>query len=152
MAPTNQIKRNQIKMTKPHDQNGDILALDYGDARVGVARASLIARLPEPLPIIINDNQLFDNIRELVASNNVSLIVVGLPYNSYGQSTSQTDKIRKFADELALKTGLMVKFADESLTSVDADTFLRGQKTLKYDQDSIAACYILEEYFRQNKN
>ena len=129
--------------------DGEILALDIGDKRVGVARAHTIAKMPEPLDEIINDTNFMDNLHGLLNKYKPLLLVIGLPHNLSGEETAQTTKIRTFSENIRNTTGLGIVFIDESLTSVDADKFLRDNKNKKYSQDSVAACYILTEFFNQ---
>ena len=68
------------------DPTGSILALDVGDKRVGVARASLIARLPEPLVTLKRGEQFFAELERIIDQEAVTGIVVGLPRGLNGQS------------------------------------------------------------------
>lgn len=63
-----------------------------------------------------------------------------------GELTQQSRKIRGFIDQLSSELTIPVIVVDESLSSLRADEFL-SQSKRQYDQDSVAACYILEEYF-----
>lgn len=124
----------------------NILALDVGDARVGVAIASTIARLPRPLDILQNEPAITDKIKQLAAEQNVKTIVVGLPRNMAGEETKQSRISRQFAKELAESTGLSVVLSDESLSSKRAEQYGAGQRRPGEHLDDIAACFILEEY------
>lgn len=124
----------------------ELIALDIGDSRIGVARANSIARLPEPLKTLKNDSEFLTNLKELLEDNHTQIIIVGLPKNSSGQETAQTLKIRKFTDEFLRNLGRPIEFVDESYTSIEADMFIKNHKKKDFDQDSIAACYIMEEY------
>ena len=123
-----------------------LLALDYGEKLVGVAIAHEIARLPRPLTTLPNTDTLFDEISKLVADEQVKLVIVGLPRGMDGGYTAQTERAEAFAKELADVLTAPVELADETLTSVDAETYLGGGQTAKSDIDAIAAAYILERY------
>ena len=126
--------------------NQSILALDVGDVRIGVARAGALAKLPEPLPTVKNDESIMSGLQKIIEDHQVGLIVVGLPRNLKGEETGQTAKIREFAERLD-SLGVEYVFADESLSSKRADNYLRENKKSTADQDSLAACFILEEFF-----
>lgn len=130
----------------------NILALDYGERRTGVAIASPIAKLPHPLPALQGGNHVQDVVL-LIAQEDVGLIVVGLPRGMQGQETGQTRKAVLFAEKLAEATGIRVEMQDEALTSVQAEAELsaRGGKYEKGMVDSLAAVYILEDYLRTMK-
>lgn len=141
-------------MVKPSNPS-TILALDVGAARIGVAVASLIARLPRPLDVLQRTDSVFEDIARIAAEERAQSTVIGLPRNQQGEETAQSREVRNFAEQLHHKTGLEIIFADESLSSVRAEQTARTDKKLtgKY-LDSIAACYILEEFLEasnQNK-
>ena len=127
-----------------------ILALDVGDARVGVAVASLIARLPRPLTTLKNDDSVFEEILRLASSEDTGLIVVGLPRGLDGQHTKQTESAEAFAHQLGQHVSLPVHLQDEALTSRKAEAELeaRGKPYDKGDIDALAATYILEDFLR----
>lgn len=133
-------------MTSSLSPDQSILGLDVGEARIGVARAGALARLSEPLPVIARNEKSVEAIAAVVEHENVGLIVVGLPRNLKGEETAQSRLIRAFAKKLD-EVGKPVVFADESMSSVRADAYLTQTKRVKHDQDSIAACYILQEFF-----
>ena len=118
--------------------------------RIGVARVNLIARLPEPLSVIPNNSEVFDAISQLAAQEKAHKIVVGLPRNLDGKETAQTSKIREFAKELKTRTKLEVLYADETLSTKRAQEFLKDQKSSRPGLDAVAACFILEEFIREN--
>jgi putative Holliday junction resolvase len=127
-----------------------ILALDYGEKRVGVAIAHQIARLPRPLTTVTNTPSLLDDITELISKENVARVTVGLPRGMDGGYTQQTRDAEKFADELADKVTVPVTLTDETLTSVDAESYLGGRPKNKGEIDAVAAAYILERYLNEH--
>lgn len=128
----------------------NILSLDVGERRVGVAIASLIARLPTPLVTLDNDEHIWGKIQELRKSEGIETIVVGLPRNLSGEDTAQTQYVRDFAAHLS---DVIVVFQDEALTSRKAETELksRGKPFAKGDIDALAATYILEDYMQTHE-
>jgi putative Holliday junction resolvase len=123
-----------------------ILGLDYGDKRVGVAVSHVVARLPRPLTIIANDDNLMSNIQHTVAQEGAGLVVVGLPRGMDGGYTEQTRKAEDFAKALQTIVDVPVELADETLTSVDAEAYLGAGPHTKDDVDAVAASLILERY------
>lgn len=127
-----------------------ILALDYGEKRIGVAVASQAARLPHPLATLPNDAEFFTNLKSLCAEHEVKTIVVGLPRGLSGQATRQTESAEAFAGKIKTHLGLPVHLQDEALSSVRAETELSGRKSSyqKSDVDALAAAYILEDFLQ----
>jgi putative pre-16S rRNA nuclease len=123
-----------------------ILGLDYGEKRVGAALAHVVARLPRPLTTLMNSDTLLQEIGALVKQEDVGLVVVGLPRGMDGGYTAQTRAAESFASELQKALEVPVKLADETLTSVDAETHLSGGNYAKADVDALAAGLILERY------
>lgn len=127
-----------------------ILGLDYGDKRVGVAIAHTIARLPRPLTTLQHTETLFDDIGHLVQTEDVGLVVVGLPRGMDGGYTEQTRKAEAFSQQLSAILSIPVELADETLTSVDAEGALGAKAHSKGDVDALAAGLILERYFAEH--
>lgn len=127
-----------------------IMALDYGNARIGVALASSVARLPRPLTALTNDAEVFDKIAELVSQEQVGLLVVGLPRTLDGGYSQQTHAAESFAAQLRERLHVPVEMADETLTSVDAEAQLAGKRYEKGAIDALAATYILDRYFSEH--
>ncbi len=132
---------------------GDILALDVGAVRVGVARASSTVRLAEPLTTLANDETIWQRLDQLCEEHAAQQLVVGLPRNLSGEDTAQTTFARAFADELAKHTSLPIRLQDEALTSKKAEDELsqRNKPFSKADVDALAATYILEDYLNDGR-
>jgi len=135
---------------KPHTLT-NLMALDVGSKRIGVAVASAHARLPHPLTTLSNDEHIWLTLSELCRDESTGILVVGLPRGLDGQETSQTAYCRQFADEAQQRLGLPVVMQDEALTSVKAAAELANHKQSgKGDIDALAATYILEDYLREH--
>jgi putative Holliday junction resolvase len=128
-------------------RSGYVLGLDVGEARIGAALASMIARLPQPLAMIPAGEDAFASIKNLIDTESVSLVVVGLPRDMNGHETEQTAKVRQFTADLEPLIGVPVVFADETLSSVRAEQLAQHTQFKNVSQDSLAACFILEEFF-----
>lgn len=128
-----------------------VLALDVGEARVGVALASLIARLPQPLATLKRGEGFWSDLQKIIEEEAVGELVVGLPRNLSGQNTAQTATVQAFAEELKQKVNLPIHFQDEAVTSQQAEAELEGRHKpySKGDIDALAATYILEDYLSQ---
>jgi putative Holliday junction resolvase len=127
-------------------KENNIIALDVGKSRIGVARASAISGFPSPLMTIKNDETVWENIKKIIDENSVSAIVVGLPRSLEGNNTQQTDYTMDFVDKLSKLVKVPIKLQDEALTSKKAEAEIAQSKRPKYDVDSLAATYILEDY------
>ena len=126
-----------------------ILAIDYGEKRVGLAIAHVVSKLPRPLKTLTNDASLLSNLNDTVASEDVALLVVGLPRGMDGGYTAQTRLTEAFAEQLRSVVTVPLLLVDETLTSIDAEAVLRGKSHHKQDIDALAATFILERYLAE---
>jgi putative Holliday junction resolvase len=128
----------------------NVLSLDVGDRRVGVAIASLEARMASPLLTI--DRQLsadiFMEISELIKKQEAEAVIVGLPRGMEGQETAQTQSARDFAAALQKVCDVPVHMQDEAATSIAAEETLKdiGKPYGKGDIDKHAAAIILNDW------
>lgn len=122
------------------------LALDVGEKRIGVARANLIARLPQALPTLAHDDTVSEAIRAIIEAESIDILVVGLPRNLSGQETAQSAYVRSFVDNTLRNIGVSVVYQDETLSSHVAEDRLKGKAYAKGDIDAGAAVVILQDY------
>lgn len=131
-------------------QSKQLLGLDVGAARIGVAVGDTGVRIAIPSGFIEVDGSEIKRIAELVIANSIKTIIVGYPRNQAGEATAQTAFVEDFTERLADLDATIV-FQDESLTSVMAEKRLndRGVAYQKGDIDSEAAAIILQDYMEQ---
>jgi putative Holliday junction resolvase len=131
-------------------QTRQLLGLDVGAARIGVAMGDTGVRIAIPHGAIEVDGNEVSAIAELVIANSIKTIVVGYPRNQSGEATDQTRFVESFAERLQ-DIDADVVFQDESLTSVIAEQRLQslGQTFTKGDIDAEAAVIILQDYMEQ---
>jgi putative Holliday junction resolvase len=129
----------------------NILALDVGERRIGVAVAGSEAKLARPLTTLLNTDKFFDELAKIVQQEDIGRLVVGLPRGLEGQTTAQTETVQGFAKELENRLGLPVHLQDEALTSVQAEAELKQRRkpSVKGDIDALAATLILEDYLQE---
>ena len=133
-----------------------VLALDYGEKRIGVALSDPLGLSAQPYPFISNDDQKWRQIQEKLTEYEIQTVVVGLPKNRDGGETEKSGEVRAFAQELESKLGVTVVFWDERFSTVAAQKHLISAN-LRRDQrknviDSQAACFILQGYMDRMKN
>jgi len=127
-----------------------LLGLDVGAARIGVAVADSGVRIAIPHGVVEVDGNEIEALARLVIDNAVDTIVIGYPRNHAGEPTAQTTFVEEFASKLRDFDADIV-FQDESLTSVMAENRLKSRGTGydKGDIDSEAAAIILQDYMEQ---
>ena len=129
-----------------------IMAIDYGDARTGVAISDLLCSIVGTTTVVPSRNteKAVADLVKLAKDNGVGQIVVGLPKNMDGTEGPRAELCRSFAQTLGEATGLPVTMWDERRTTVEAHNILsvhnyHGKKR-KNTVDAVAASLILEGY------
>jgi len=133
-------------------EEGTILALDIGAARIGLALASYVAKLPQPYRTIPNDRMTVSSLKAICDKEHVTQLVAGLPRGMQGQATAQTAAVEEYGTNLAQRLALPLAWQDEAVTSVNAEQELVSRRAAynKADIDALAATYILEDYIHEN--
>lgn len=124
-----------------------LLALDIGERRIGVAKGDTGVRLAIPLTTLVVDGTEVERIKRLIDDERADILVVGYPRNQSGEPTAQTRYVEAVAAQLDGLASSLV-FQDESLTSVIAEQRLKstGKPYEKGDIDAEAAAVILQDY------
>lgn len=130
------------------------IGLDVGNVRIGVAIASVEARIARPYTTLSNNQAIFETINEIITDNDVIGVVVGLPRGMDGQMTAQTRAAVTFAESLKSAIAVPVHMQDETLTSKAAEAELEARKQpyRKEAIDALAATYILKDYLEEYPN
>ncbi len=129
-----------------------VLAIDYGDVRIGLAMSDLMHIIAKPFKTIKNQhsNDIFIEIEKIIEENNIGKIIVGLPLTLKGEYSKQTEKVLSFVDKLKIHVKIEVDTYDERLSSFQAKKSLihQGVKTghNKEQIDQTAAAIFLQGY------
>lgn len=129
-----------------------VLAVDYGDARTGIAVSDLLCSIVGSTTVIHSRNQekTLREIAVIVKEKEVGEIVMGLPRNMDGSEGPRAQLCREFAEKLKAELGLPLTMWDERRTTVEAHQILSDHnyhgKKRKNTVDAVAASLILEGY------
>ena len=138
-----------------------ILGLDYGSKTVGVALSDATCLIAQPLETIERKQenkhrQTYARIEALIEEYDVDRIVVGLPKMMNNTEGPRVDATKAFASDLERRTGLLVVFEDERLTTVEANRILEATCVCvsgrKEHIDKMAAAIILQSYLDKQGN
>ena len=135
-----------------------ILAIDYGDSRVGIAKSDdlgITAVGIETIHYKGNDKVLLRRLDELIKEFNVDTLVIGVPISLNGSENLRVEITRKFIHKLKCKyNAIKIEEIDERLTTVAAHKTMNELNINKKDKknlvDTISATYILETYMNIN--
>jgi putative Holliday junction resolvase len=121
---------------------GRLLAVDYGERRIGLAVSDPTGTIASPAGHIVRRPGKRAPIAEIRG------FVVGLPLDESGEDTPRAAEVRRIAAELEKRTGLPVELLDERFTTAAALRAVRemggSAKGRKGDVDALAATVLLQ--------
>lgn len=129
-----------------------ILAIDYGDARTGVAISDPFGLLAGFTTVIHSRSQdvVVEELKKIIAEHGVEELVLGWPKNMNATLGDRAKTCEALGDRLRAETGLPVTLWDERRTTVEAHQILtdngRHGKKRKNTVDAVAATLILEGF------
>ena len=147
-----------------------LMALDVGEARIGVAVCDSTGFLASPyttIHVTRDPTQTWTTIQNLIAETEAEELIVGLPISLDGQIHSQGQRIQAFAEKLRHQISIPLIFWDERLSTVEAQRLLaqRGEhgggkqqrrgsrqhpqskkRRRGHEIDALAAAVILQDY------
>ena len=135
-----------------------ILALDVGSKTIGRAVSDPLGITAQGLETIRRKNKRtdFEQIARTISEYDVREIVVGYPLHLSGAASTQSLKMKEFAEELRQRFGLPVHLWDERLTSAEANRLLReAELSIRRRAqvvDKLAAVLILQSFMEARGN
>jgi putative holliday junction resolvase len=130
---------------------GRLLAIDYGERRVGLAVSDPTGTIASPAGHIVRRPGKRPPIAEIVRraeALGARGFVVGLPLGGDGEDTPRAAEVRRIAAELGRRTGLPVELLDERFTTAAALRAVRdlggSAKGRRGDVDALAATVLLQ--------
>jgi putative Holliday junction resolvase len=130
-------------------RSGVRVAIDVGDARIGVAVSDPDGVLAVPLETVRRGSGDIERLAEIVQAHRALEVVVGLPTSMSGREGPAAAKVRQSAQEIGDRVApVPVRLVDERMTTVTAERVLRdrGKKGAKRRAvvDQAAAVVILQ--------
>mgnify|MGYP006125558455 FL=1 len=135
-----------------------LLGLDFGDKTIGIAVSDKSYTIATPIKTIKRKGVKKDLIElfDIIDEYNAGGLIFGLPLSLNGEENQRTEKVRKFIEELRLKSKIIVELYDERFSSDIIFKELRKQSQssskIKKKIDQQAAAYILQGFLDNAKN
>ncbi len=138
----------------------NLLGIDHGTKRVGLAIGSTDSGVAAPLKIVEHRGEagLIEDLKAVIASESIDQIIVGLPLRVDGSGDSaQTELVRAFAANLEDAIDIPVILEDERLSSREIEAHMEamgGRKAWKasgLDRDAAAATLFLQTFLDKLK-
>jgi putative Holliday junction resolvase len=127
-----------------------LLGLDLGSKTIGMATSDVTRRIATPRLTITRTRFTADAEKLLgfATTEDIGLIVLGLPLNMDGSEGPRAQSTRAFARNLARLTALPVVFWDERLSTVAVERVMLEADLSRAKRDAavdkLAAAYILQ--------
>ncbi len=132
---------------------GRILAIDYGERRMGLALSDPMQIIASGLTTLAvkNDNDAMHQLQAVVQENEVVQIILGMPLDPSGAVGAKALKVKAFSEKLQRRLGINVIHWDERGSSVSAKKMLleveaKKKRRNKEKIDELAAVVILRHY------
>ena len=132
-------------------ERGRLLAVDYGERRIGLAISDPSGTIASPAGVIVRRVGKRPPVAEIVRraeALEARGFVLGLPLDGNGDETPRSHEVRRIADTLTERTGLPVELVDERYTTAVALRAVRemggSTKGRKGDVDALAATVLLQ--------
>lgn len=133
-------------------ERGRLLAIDYGERRIGLAISDPTGTIASPAGAIVRRTGKRPPVAEIIRraeSLEARGFVIGLPLDGDGNDTPRSMEVRTIAQEIGRRTGLDVQLVDERYTTAAALRSIRDMggstRGRKQDVDALAASVLLQQ-------
>ncbi|MFH1315045.1 MAG: Holliday junction resolvase RuvX [Candidatus Uhrbacteria bacterium] len=128
------------------------LGIDYGDKKIGLALGDSETRVAVPLEVIQNTDVVYQTIADLIKSEAIDQVVVGVPLSTTeGPGSPQLEKTRQFIKELRHFVSISIDEEDERYTTAESIR-LQREESAGAEEDALAAMLILQAYLDQKRS
>lgn len=134
-----------------------LLSIDFGLRRIGLAICDEYHIAIRPVATIFNDESLVLNLKQIIESERVGAVVIGVPVRNDDKNDALIEKINEFALLISTEFNLEVLRHDEFMSSKKASQTLieigrkKSKRASKGELDKIAAAIILKEFISENE-
>jgi putative Holliday junction resolvase len=135
-----------------------VLGIDFGTKRIGLAIAQTLTRQANPLHVIANNKQLWNELKTVIKEWQIKKIIIGLPLDMEGQEQEITRQVKNFGNKVNNQFKLPVFFVDERLSSFEAERQFQQQRADNLSKaknknkiDAMAAKIILQSWLNQHQ-
>lgn len=127
------------------------LGIDYGSMKVGLALSDEAGVMGFPYSIVPNTPRLAEDLRSLIAKENIGAVVIGESRNLAGGNNLIAEDARRLGEQLAESAGIPVFYESEVFTSAEArrapSKEMKSRSVKRHTTvDAAAAALILTSY------
>jgi putative holliday junction resolvase len=135
----------------PNEARGRLMAIDYGERRVGLAISDPTGTIASPAGAILRRRGKRPPVAEILRraeALEARGFVVGLPLDGNGDETPRSREVRVVAEAIGVRSGKPVELVDERYTTATALRAVRemggSTRGRKGDVDALAAAVLLQ--------
>jgi len=134
-----------------------ILAIDYGENRIGLAVSDPHRIIASGIETIYNTDAVFEVLREIIRKYSVVQIVLGLPLDLAGKKNAFALRVEAFGRDIQSHFEIPVEYFDERFTSIRAEQTIRSlgvgrqKRRSKEKVDKLAAVHLLQDYLDRRR-
>jgi len=122
-----------------------ILGIDFGTKKIGLAWCDDALDIVLPYGVIAH-RVWQSELVQLIKSERIELVVVGMPYGDDGQENDNTRRVRAFVEELRVLVAVRVEIEDERYSTHEA-VAMEGDASL----DEKSAMIVLDAYLSDKR-
>lgn len=130
---------------------GQILAIDYGRSKVGLAMGDSTVKIAFAYKTLPNDDNFFAELSKIIDKEEIKKVVIGLPgHIGFGES-DEAKEIKKLGEKITAILKIPVEYQEEMFTTKMARSNLKetGMKNLAQHDDEESARIILESWMEK---
>jgi putative Holliday junction resolvase len=134
------------------EEKGKVLAIDLGEKRIGLAISDETRTIATGYEVLSRKSRRedFERYLEIIAEQDINLIVMGLPITLGGVEGQRAAWVRDYSAELQENIPVPLEYWDERFSTKQAEASLhaRGKRGKKMRErlDAVAAAFILQDY------
>lgn len=134
-----------------------ILAIDYGEKRIGLAVTDPLNIFAYPLATFQNDSKFWNELSKVISEYNVVKIILGFPLKESGKESTSTKAVLIFKVKLEEQVAIPIELIDERYSSEIARQRIiesvpsKKKRRDKSLLDKNAAAVILEDYLNRKR-
>ncbi|HCP08392.1 MAG TPA: Holliday junction resolvase RuvX [Candidatus Moranbacteria bacterium] len=139
-------KTKALFFKKEEKDAGQVLGIDFGKAKVGLALADTETKIAFAYDTIKNDRNLLVKLLKIIKKEEISKAVIGLPRHALAENEDNDQKA--LGKLLTVNAGIDVEYEEEMFTTKMAQANLKekGARNLNKLDDKEAAKIILQEW------
>ncbi len=133
-------------------EKGRVLAVDYGEKRIGIALSDPLRIFAKPHSVLENRGykNFLQDLKRLCQEHSISLVLFGIPYAIDGSDTPKTTECKQVLAKLQKDLELELQSADERYSTSEAEAELKKLgytwQEAKPVKDAMAACLVLKDF------